>query len=976
MTPIRLMSALLVTLLLAGNVTPALAGGLVSDSAGQPRAASRPATSELPRSRRIRKGHVIVQLRGATTASKLERVYDSADTSAGAVSVLGGEVLKWRVPAGMSEARFAEQLEASGLVAYAEPDYNRQLADTFSPPAYVAPNESAFTSPTIRAQYQDAKAWWLRDIKAPEMWQAAYGPVGPGRYPLRADRATITVAVLDTGFWLEGASAHPDGVANVVKGWDTYSNDSDVTPPDYRKVAVNKKGKTPARILDEQVRLVSHGTNVAGLVGAQVANGVGSFGSGYDTRVKMYKVAGLDSEGWLTIPDSAVISALDRASLDGCKVISMSFVGTEDSAALRAAVDRAYKRGCILVAARGNDSNKAVQYPAGWPNVVGIGALAKSSTGSTVKADFSSYGTGLDLSAPGDEIWGLTHPSFGESATEPGYDYWSGTSMATPIVAGALALLWRAAPNLSADEVVGLAQDSATNLYTPGRDDYSGYGELNLATAYARLTARYPLLRGPAVSLPTTPSVRGIPVTWSPSSGYLVRYDVALDGMTVATGLSATTTPLPAMTSGDHTVTVTAKSLRNWSDAGSVTSKPFSAAVSIPFMLSTSFDGTALRWTSTEPAAGRSYRLAIDGRTPATTLAEKLDASTLSLGIHTAAVSVVDSAAVMSQPLTRTFRAWPAPSVVRVSGLDRYSANTALSRSEFTSASTVVLVSGETWPDALSASPLARKLNAPVLLTRKGSLVGVTATELKRLKAKNVVIVGGSGSVSPAVVTALKSRGLSVRRIWGPDRYSTADAVARELYRLGPKAIPGRTALVASGDTHRDALIASAVGARMGWPVLLTRRASVSAGTLSTLRSLGVTGTVVVGTTTAISSAAAAQLPEPTRVSASGSSAMSVAVANWAIKNHPGRADNTGFFGERFFVASNASTTYADSLGVGAVAGRHGGLLLLTTPTLAPEVSAYYKAHPADATVTRVVGGPATLPQPVITAIKSIVGAP
>ena len=131
------------------------------------------------------------------------------------------------------------------------------------------------------------------------------------------------------------------------------------------------------------------------------------------------------------------------------------------------------------------------------------------------------------------------------------------------------------------------------------------------------------------------------------------------------------------------------------------------------------------------------------------------------------------------------------------------------------------------------------------------------------------------------------------------------------------------------------------------------------------------TSTVLVGTTSAVSSAALAQLPSPKRLGASTSAGTSVVVATWALQRYP--AD---FIGERFYVASSASIAFADSLGVGVAAGRTGGLLLLTPSTLAPEVSAYYSAHKADAVTTRIVGGIGTLPPTVYNAIKALVGAP
>jgi len=667
-----------------------------------------------------------------------------------------------------------------------------------------------------------------------------------------------------------------------------------------------------------------------------------------------------------------VISAIRRAADDGCKVINMSFSGADDSLAMREAINYAHTRGCILVAAGGNHKSSPLEFPAGWPNVVGVGALTKTLSGTSVqRADFSNYGTGMDLSAPGDRIWGLTHPSYGESNT--GYSEWKGTSMASPIVAGGLAVLWRAVPEMTGDELIAVAQSSATDLYTSGWDKDSGWGELNLLAAYERLKTTYPLLTAPTISVPTTPSVKAIPITWTAVPGYQVRYDVTLDGSSVGVGIAATGTVLPAVTPGAHTITVTPTSTRNWADATAVGSRTVSAFESLPVMTQLSAKGATVSWKSTESAsAGGSYLLAIDGASAVATSAEFYDATPLELGMHSASVIAVDPDGLASDPLTLLFRRWPEPIVTRLSGSDRYGTNAAVATNIFGSASTAVLVSGENWPDALSAGPLAAELGAPVLIARRDSLPSATRNTLSRLHVTKVVVVGGASAVSDGVVKTMRGSGLSVTRIWGRDRYATANAVAREVWRLnGGGPVPGGTALVASGVTHPDALIASTLGARKGWPVLLTPSATLPGGLTTTLRTIGATHTVVVGSKASVSSAVLAKLPAAVRLSGTDAPATSVAVARWAIATYP--AD---FRGERYWVASSASGSFADSLGIGAAAGHTSGLLLLTPAKLAPSVSAYYSANKADAAVTTVVGGPAVLPSSLLTAIKRLVGAP
>ncbi len=163
---------------------------------------------------------LIVRFKGDLTADKLTRMYRAADTSAGAVDVISADLLKWDVPAGKSVADFADSLEYTGQVEYAEPNYLRQLA-AYTPPAYVEPNDPAYADErtmelssggTLLESYRAAKSWWLRDVHAVapsggNAWKIGYtGTNISGKYPLRVDGSEFKVAVIDTGIYLD----HPD----------------------------------------------------------------------------------------------------------------------------------------------------------------------------------------------------------------------------------------------------------------------------------------------------------------------------------------------------------------------------------------------------------------------------------------------------------------------------------------------------------------------------------------------------------------------------------------------------------------------------------------------------------------------------------------------------------------------------------------------------------------------------------------------
>lgn len=162
-----------------------------------------------------------------------------------------------------------------------------------------------------------------------------------------------------------------------------------------------------------------------------------------------------------------------------------------------------------------------------------------------------------------------------------------------------------------------------------------------------------------------------------------------------------------------------------------------------------------------------------------------------------------------------TSNASAASSVKRLMGNDRYKTAVSVSLEGWKDGSLyAVLATGENFPDALSAVPLAKKYNAPILLTQKDELNIDTAIELKRLKVKYVNIIGGTGVISQNVETGLKQMGIIPTRIAGEDRYETSAKVA-------DKVGIGNGIFVVSGSDFFDALCVAPVAARKGMPVIL-----------------------------------------------------------------------------------------------------------------------------------------------------------
>ncbi|MDG5471540.1 cell wall-binding repeat-containing protein [Jeotgalibacillus sp. ET6] len=191
----------------------------------------------------------------------------------------------------------------------------------------------------------------------------------------------------------------------------------------------------------------------------------------------------------------------------------------------------------------------------------------------------------------------------------------------------------------------------------------------------------------------------------------------------------------------------------------------------------------------------------------------------------------------------------------RIGGVDRYETAVKISKDGWKTADTVLLATGNDFPDALAGGPLAYQENAPILLTRSSSLHSKSEKEIDRLKAKKVMILGGTGVVSADVEAKLKQKGLSVERIGGKTRYETAANIAKKL--------TSQKAIIAGGSAFPDALAVSSYASRNGIPILLTRKNSVPKETEAAAS--GITESIVVGSTGVVSDETMEQFPNPTR---------------------------------------------------------------------------------------------------------------
>ena len=204
-----------------------------------------------------------------------------------------------------------------------------------------------------------------------------------------------------------------------------------------------------------------HGTQVAGTFGAIGNNGIGNTGVVWNANIMPVKVSETAS---VTLAN--VASGITYAADNGAKIINLSIGFISDSATLKNAVDYAYNKGCVIVAATGNHAREIVCFPAAYINVLGVGGTSNG----TDRTANSNYGSGLDILASWN--WYSTNNLNGNMLS-------SGTSFASPQVAGLAALVWELAPRLTNLEVMDLIRKN-TNRPGGAWNNETGWGIIDM----------------------------------------------------------------------------------------------------------------------------------------------------------------------------------------------------------------------------------------------------------------------------------------------------------------------------------------------------------------------------------------------------------------------------------------------------------------------------------------------------------------
>jgi putative cell wall-binding protein/beta-lactamase class A len=287
------------------------------------------------------------------------------------------------------------------------------------------------------------------------------------------------------------------------------------------------------------------------------------------------------------------------------------------------------------------------------------------------------------------------------------------------------------------------------------------------------------------------------------------------------------------------------------------------------------------------------------------------------------------------------------PAVTRLSGADRYATAVKISESGFPAgASTVYLVTGADYPDALSAAPAAAAADAPLLLTPAATLPAAVSAEITRLKPTTVVILGGESIVSKAVATAVTSLGAAVTRIAGADRYDTSRQLAAHAFPAAEKAY------VATGANYPDALAASAAAGSIGAPVVLVdgKKPTLPEETATTLSPT--TTVTIAGGTAVVSAGIEAAIKQSGKIverrAGTDRYLTAVAINKAAFPAAP-----------RVHIANGAS--FADALAGAALAGSRGNPLYLSAQACVGTAVASDITARLHATEVTLLGGPGVL---------------
>ena len=322
--------------------------------------------------------------------------------------------------------------------------------------------------------------WHYPAINLPQAWDITTG--------LRAG-SDVIVAVVDTGVYL----AHPELSGQLVGGYDFISDITNAADGNGIDADPDDPGDSA------QLNSSSwHGTHVAGTVAAESDNANGVAGVAWQAKIMPLRVLGtLGGSSYDIIQAISYAAGLANDSggtpAQKADIINLSLGGSGFSQASQDAYTAVRAQGVIVVAAAGNENTSQLSYPASYDGVVSVSAAGFDNN----RAPYSNFGTMIDVAAPGgNQAVDLNNDGYGDGVLSTLVDdssgsrvatlnFYQGTSMAAPHVAGVFALMRAEHPTISPDEIDGLlsAGSITTDLGTAGRDDIYGHGLLDALKA-------------------------------------------------------------------------------------------------------------------------------------------------------------------------------------------------------------------------------------------------------------------------------------------------------------------------------------------------------------------------------------------------------------------------------------------------------------------------------------------------------------
>lgn len=288
----------------------------------------------------------------------------------------------------------------------------------------------------------------------------------------------------------------------------------------------------------------------------------------------------------------------------------------------------------------------------------------------------------------------------------------------------------------------------------------------------------------------------------------------------------------------------------------------------------------------------------------------------------------------------------------RIAGKDRIDTAIEISKKYYNKSDSVLVVRSDLFPDSMTSSTLAKLKDAPILLNPSKELDKRVSDEIKRLGAKEIIVVGGKASISDQVINSLSAfdADKNVERISGTDRYETSEKVARKVMTIAKNS--GK-AVVASGEDFPDALTAGAFASREGYPILLVRKNDIPNQIKRALTDLGIKETYIAGGYKMVSKSVESNIPKAIeRLAGKNRYETSIEIAKSKFKNST-----------ETFVASGEG--FADALVISPIAGKYNASVLLVNKT---DNNDKVKDYISNFGIDRItgVGGESSIPEKVL----------